>query len=233
MMKRALSLACITIGLLSVGAKGQSCSVDADPGDGSAKTWQVGATSKPSAPTPMTCGWLEGTNCWKDHVMSALACGGSLEEKGTFAVDRRSCFFPSGKKIEFDGEVATPKAIEKQISVLNFRLLDKAGAPCFTALTPESGRTIIDVAGTTALIENITVTDFRVTCPNGKTYSNEALSAKPDAPDDQKVCASAGQKWLEKKVPGVLLGCDGAKKTCTIEIWGGPTGQVSYASCGW
>jgi hypothetical protein len=227
-----------------VGAKGQSCSAEVEPGDGSAATWTTGTLPVATGPTqPMTCRWLEENNCWKKLVAKGVACAAGTDA-GSFAQDRKSCSYANGAKWEFEGDVNTPGPTETHVPVVNWRLLRGDGAACMTGKVLGIGRTFIDVEGEVALFENINLTEYRVTCPDGSSFSNESRPAADAGTEDAgtadsgaagegAVCASFGALWLAKKAPGIVISCKGATKSCGLELWGGPSGEAVPTRCGW
>jgi hypothetical protein len=244
-MKRSMIALLVVVSLSFVGAKGQSCSAEIDPGDGSAASWSTGAIPVANGPTqPMTCAWLEENNCWKRLVAKGMACAAG-SDRGTFAADRKSCAFPSGAKWEFDGDVNTPGPSETHIPIMNWRLLRSDGDACMTGKVLGVGRSMIDVEGETALFESLNLTQYRVTCPDGSSFSNESTHSPGDAGTEDgaasdggsqsgsAVCATFGASWLAKKAPGILIACEGSAKSCALELWGGPTGPAIATRCGW
>lgn len=175
--RRGLLVALIGFAFLSVGAKGQSCSAEIDPGDGSAASWPTGPIPTAAAkPEPMTCAWLSGDNCWKRLVAKANACAKDASTSGTFASDRKSCSYPAHGRWEFEGDVATPGPDEVHVPIMNWRVLDAEGAPCMTGKILGIGRTMLDVQGEVALFENTSLTTYQVTCPDGSTFTNDTRS---------------------------------------------------------
>lgn len=178
-------------------AKSQGCGVQIQPGDGSAATWDGGVVPSPNAhPSAMTCEWLDENNCWKRLVTKAQACAvGVTGGQGHFTDDRRSCTYPNGSSWQLEGPIDTPSDGTILFPVVNWRLLDPNGAPCMTGKVLGPGRTTFDVQGEVALFENITLTKYQVTCPDGKTYVNDNVSSsntRAPAPADAGDRGDAG-----------------------------------------
>jgi hypothetical protein len=71
------------------------------------------------------------------------------------------------------------------------------------------------------LFENPSLTTYRVTCPDGKTYGNDVPGTS----------STFGATWLAKKAPGVVLACNGSEKDCKLELWGTSSGAATLAVC--
>jgi hypothetical protein len=221
-MRKHLLFPLALVSLLATGAKGNGCSVEYSPGDGSSAAWDVEPIPTPDpTPRPMSDEWLDGDNCWKQMVAKAEACATATSGTGAFDDDRQICTFDSGGKLELGGPIGTPATGGTLIPVVNWRILGADNRACVTGKILGIGRTALSVQGETVLFENPTLTTYRVTCPDGKTYGNDAAGASP----------SFGGKWLARKAPGVLLSCDGTTKDCTLELWGGETGQTPLSVC--
>jgi hypothetical protein len=241
-MKR-LMVGSLAIGslLFLLAAKGDGgCGVQYQPGDGTSATWDSGTVPTPNArPEPMTCSWLEGNNCWKRLVTKGLQCAEGVSTRGTFAADRKSCTYPGKGTWQFDGAVDTPSAGNTLLPIVNWRITDPSGAPCMTGKVLAAGRTMVDVQGEVALFENLSLTHYRVTCPDGTSFENR--NADGSSPEDGgavdasagSVCPGFGAFWLQKKAPGVLMSCRGTERRCDLELWGGPQGMALATSCGW
>jgi hypothetical protein len=220
-MKRFLLLVGSVTALLSMGANGRGCSLEVAPSDGSSSTWATGEVPTPEATTrPMTDAWL-AENCWTQMVDEALACAGTAGQTGDFDDDRQTCTYDSGARLLLGGPIGTPAKDSTSIPVVEWRVVGGAGRPCATGKILSPGRTIVDVGGRVALFENVTLTKYRVTCPDGKTYGNQVDGTAP----------SFGALWLAKRTPGVLFSCDGTKQSCTLELWGSKIGPAEIATC--
>lgn len=259
-MKRFAYVAAAALGLVSVGAKGGGCSAElAD--DGSSDAWPTAPAPMPGTPKPMTCAFLQQDNCWKRLVTKAATCAGDVKADGRFSEDRRSCAAPSAARLELGGAVNTPAPGNTSVIGTDWRILDAQGGTCATGKIHGIGRTLIDVGGEVATFESVSLLEYRVTCPDGSTYTNEGApseDADAGAPDvdasstgdagtppppskvtdsgaitDERVCPTFGLEYLAKRAPGVLLSCSGTPKTCDLELWGGETGATSIAHCSW
>jgi hypothetical protein len=220
-MKKTHLLPLALIAFTTMGAKGNGCAAEYSPGDGSSATWPTAPVPTPEATTrPMTEAWLTGDNCWKQLVAEATACASDVKGvAGTFDPDRSSCSYASSAELELGGPISTPASGTTLYEATDFRLRNGAGKTCATGKILGVGRTILDVGGKTALLESLTLTKFRLTCPDGKSYGNEVPGTSPNY----------GLDWLAHRTPGVLLSC--TKEQCKLALWGGPTGEVDLAIC--
>ena len=76
---------------------------------------------------------------------------------------------------------------------------------------------MIDVEGETALFESLNLTQYRVICPDGSSFSNESTHSPGDAGTEDgaasdggsqsgsAVCATFGASWLAKKPASLSL----------------------------
>ncbi len=221
MLARRLALLPLLAPFL-MGAGSKSCSAEADPGDGSADAWDIGEVPAPSrAPLPMSCEWLTSDNCWKKAVAKASSCapGNGI---ATFDEQRSSCSYAGGSLFDFEGTVASLDPGEIHVPIMDHRLVGSDGRPCYTAKILGVGEVAIDVSGQVYLFQNLSLTSYRLTCPDGTSYQN----------DLDGTCSSFGADWLGGKTPGADLLCDGDTQVCTLQAKGGPAGPETLARCG-
>jgi hypothetical protein len=137
--------------------------------------------------TPVDCGWVEGTNCWKVVVSAAAVChdGPGI---GSLSPDRLSCEYFSGVVVEFSDPF--PPMVRPDYP-WDFDVR-RAGAVCVEHRdldgTGERGFSVTTSAGT--VTRETDGNDVVFTCPDGEAYAIGAAEAT--------TCASAHQ-------PGIVL----------------------------
>lgn len=215
------NLLVVGLATLSLGAKDKGCAVEVQPGDGSSDSWDLGRIPEKTGPDlPMSCAWLEGDNCWKQVAEEALAC---LDDRdGTFDEERDECSFKGGSRLELAGPISKPASNITLLPVVDHRLVDADGKPCHTSKVLGTGRTAHANAAGVVVFESLSLTAYRVTCPNGKSYSNEVEGS----------CDSFGLRWLAHETPGYSLFCDGSTDSCEATLWNATAeGPESLFTC--
>jgi len=220
-MKRTYFLPLALFALFSMGAKGNGCAVEYSPGDGSSSEWATGPIPTPETTTrPMSQEWLDSDNCWKQMVAEAQTCAAETRASvGTFDSDRETCSFKGGAEVELAGPISTPGSGTTLFEATDWKITDGKGSVCATHKILGLGKSIVDVRGKVALFESLSITKFRVTCPDGKTYGNEVPGTS----------ASFGLSWLAHRTPGALISC--TKEQCKLDLWGGAAGETNLATC--
>ena len=246
MRKLAYGLVAV-LGVLSTAAKGSGCSAEYTD-DGSSDAWATAPAPSPGPAQPMTCAFLSGDNCWKRVVAKIEACAGDVKTSGRFSEDRRVCAAPSGGKLELGGPVSTPAPGTTSVVGTDWRISSAGGETCAIGKILGVGRSLIDAQGEVVTFESVSLLEYRVTCPDGSTFTNEGSArddggaaeagaepdaATPDVEDDERVCSTFGLDYLAKRTPGVLLSCEGTRRSCKLALWGGPAGETEVATCGW
>jgi hypothetical protein len=200
------------------GAKGEGCGGEYQSGDGSSAEWDVGTLPAASGPDlPMSCEWLESNNCWKQFVAEAAAC--TPESAGAFNQDRSECTFAGGAKMQLAGPISAPAKDSTLVVVADHRVLSADGKPCFTGKILGVGRTAYASRSGTIVAENKNLTQYRLICPDGKAYANDAAGT----------CADFGARYLKKEVPTYMLSCEGGTD-CSVKLGGSP-GERRVAAC--
>lgn len=213
----------VVLGVPLMGASGNGCSGEYT-NNGTSSAWPTGIVPTPAATAlPMSCEWLASDNCWKKTVAKVVACTGDFAQRGTFDTDREACSYSSGATWEFGGAIGTPGSGTTQFEAVDWRLVSASQQTCATGKILGIGETILDVGGDVTYFQNPSLTSFRVTCSDGTTYGNDIAGS----------CSDIGAQWLAHKTPGVLMTCQGDKKTCDLGLWGGPSGEAKITTCGW
>jgi hypothetical protein len=190
-------------------AKGNGCSTEVQPGDGSAAEWDFGSIPSAAGPDqPMTCAWLEGDNCWKRLAQAAADC--APEAQGTFSEERDQCAYDDGAVLDLEGPISQPASNITHYPIVNHRLLAADGTTCFAAKVLGLGRTAYRAGAQTVVLESETLTQYRVICQDGSSFANAGGGA----------CADIGALWLARRTPGYVLSCDGGTEVCTSTLWG-------------
>ena len=205
-----------------LGAKGQGCAAEYQPGDGSSADWDIGTVPvAKGADAPMTCAWLESDNCWRQLATAARAC--VPDAAGTFSDERDVCALADGYSFELAGPISTPASGTTLFPVVDQRIVDEDGTPCFTSKILGVGRTAFAVAGQTVLFEPKPDLKYRVVCADGTSYAN----------DVEGTCETFGAGWLARQAPGYTLTCQGGKDgSCRGELWGAEaSGAATVVEC--
>jgi hypothetical protein len=168
---------------------------------------------------PLTCEFLNGDNCWKQIARAATACAPQAKGKG--AVDRKTCDYPDGSRLTWGGSMPTYAASDSSIYFSSGSFLaDAQGRACMTVYVAPS-KTALEAGGKTVLLENIGITNWRLTCPDGKTYSTTQTGS----------CADYGAYFSQGKAPNLNPLCIPSKSVCTNALQGTEAGRVDVASC--
>lgn len=221
-MKLAVSGILAVAAVFLMGAKGNGCSAEYQPGDGRDSSWTLGPIPKATGPDkPMSCEWLESDNCWKQFARKVEACAPT--GVGTFDEEREVCSFDNGGLLQLAGPISEPADNVTQFPIVNHRLLDADGEPCMTSKILDVGHHAYDVQGEVTVSQSTSLTTFRVICPDGSSYAN----------DVEGTCPEFGLRWLFHKAPGYTLTCQGSTASCETEIWGADAdGGAVVATCG-
>jgi hypothetical protein len=212
--------ALIPIALVALtGAKGNGCGGEYQAGDGSSANWDVGTIPvAKGADQPMTCEWLDSNNCWKQMVSAASAC--APKDVGTFNQDRSGCEFDQAATMEFAGPLSTPASGTTTVEVTDHRFTDATGAHCLTAKILGVGRGAYATTKGTIVVENKSITNYRVICADGSAFANDVPGT----------CADFGSRYLQKKVPAYLFSCTGGAG-CASVAGGTTNGELRLVSC--
>jgi len=221
-MKYTYLITLILSSALLLGAKGNGCSVEYQPGDGRDKDWKIGQIPTASGDDqPMSCEWLESDNCWKQFALQVKACAPA--GVGQFDDERTTCAFADEAALELAGPISEPAENTTQFPIVNHRLLDAAGDPCMTAKILSAGHLAYDAGGEVLVSESISLTTYRIICPDGSSFAN----------DVEGTCPEFGLRWLFRQAPGYTLTCEGSTDLCEAEIWGADAdGGEVIAACG-
>ncbi len=217
-----LSLVVALAVLPLVAAKGGGCSTEIQPGDGSADSWELGPVpEQKGALKPMSCEWLNHSNCWTEFVDSVKACA-PLAETGTFDKDRENCSFGSGAMLELEGPIGRPAKGSTRLPIVNHRVLASDGTPCLTAKSLAPFKTALASRTHTVVLESTGTLTYKVICDDGAAYGDGAEGS----------CSDVGLRWLGHHAPGNSLLCSGDEGTCTLELWGASaTSSLPVATC--
>lgn len=221
----AIAARVFALGWLAVvlmGADDTACTAEYQPGDGRDAAWPVGEIPEADGPSePMSCEWLEGNNCWKEFAQKVLAC--APEGVGEFDEERATCTFSDGSELQLAGSISDPADNATQFPIVNHRIVDADGEPCLTATILDVGHHAFDVQGEVYVTESLSLTDYRVICPDGSSFSNQ---------DSEATCEDFGFRWLIRRAPGYTLTCNGGNDTCAASIWGAnDSGDEVVATC--
>jgi len=226
--------AVVLVGLLSLGAKDEGCGtslVNLPPetsGDASTdalapgappELWEIPAVPIPGPPSPMSCAWLAGENCWKRVVRDIEACAPSPATQGSFSDDRRSCRYESGERTDFGGPINDPPST---FQIVDQRVVGRDGRTCYTGKIVGPGKVTISSASETVLFESLSLLTYRLTCADGTTWTSAG----------EGVCATFGLDYLAGRAPASLLSCNAETGRCTIVLSGGDRGRRTIARCG-
>jgi hypothetical protein len=169
------------------------------------------------------CAWVNGPNCWKSAVASAVGCLPPAGARGVYSADGSTCTYPGGIVITF-----TPAMVlNGTLSAVPDFTLTNNGAPCLQYARTSDGNTVTMPAGTVGFSGQADagiITEFSVTCPDHTTYSG------PSAP---LASCSGNLPYLDEGLGGIAVG-DAAPVTTiytSLNGAGGDAGFVSVFAC--
>lgn len=131
-----------------------------------------GGGANPTA-RPLTCDVIAGQNCWRTSVAQVMTCAPGKAAQGKLSSDDRTCAYPSGQTVAFDGD---PRAIGADTS-FGFELTNPDHTLCAgfsIARGHDDVRTVRSALGAASWTYGAYVT---LACPDGSIYQADALSA--------------------------------------------------------
>ena len=157
-------------------------------------------------PTPVSCDWYAGNNCWKTAVAEANACIDEREQ-GTLDGDGRGCSYPGAVRLSFAASV-----LDADDGYVWSFSVARGGEACvaFTQLGPagEGGFSIATRAG--ELRQRVVDGDLIYGCPSGEGASIGA---------EESLDCEAG-------LPAILY--DASATAATFAFLGGATNEVLF-----
>lgn len=165
----------------------------------------------------MTCEWLESDNCWRQTVARIRSC--APVEPGSFDEIGKVCRYDDGASIEFDGTVERPTGNQVGLPIIQHRLLDADGRPCFTTQFLGAFDGAINAGGLVTRLRSDEF-DAAVVCSDGTTYASNVEGS----------CEDIGRRWLDGELPGYSVVCD--EGGCRHTFNGGnDVGPENLATC--
>lgn len=166
MDRSAKSLAVAGVALAAIVACGGSGSTS--PGSSGSSGSSGGAGSSGT----LDCAFVNGDNCWKTALASALSCLPPGAAKGTLSADGMTCTYASGTVVTF----ASPLDIGPAAGVGQFTLTTAGQACIGYDVTPGRAVTITTPGGAVVLASSADHQTISLTCPDGSVYTGPAQS---------------------------------------------------------
>jgi hypothetical protein len=125
-----------------------------------------------SSGASLDCAYLASNNCYKTTLAAAASCLPPSSAQGVLSSDNTSCSLSTGQTVTFDSALTLPLPNNPTLAFT----VKNGGTQCARVqYVPNSSFSLTTSAGATS--ETTTAQgSLTLTCPDGKSYSNNALA---------------------------------------------------------
>jgi hypothetical protein len=152
----------------------------------------AGCGGSSSGSNTLDCAYLASENCWKTTAAAASSCLPPSSETGVLSADRSTCTYASGDVVTFTPPLVLPLPSTPS---WNFTVKTSSGASCLAYQDNGNGAISLTADGQTVKEATPGGLAIALTCPDGKTYSNQNAFTILSCPDAGLLGGLPGVGW--------------------------------------